>query len=204
MANEECSVVLCVLTYYCVLIYALWITNVTEFHNGCGHVLWPFMLAHTLIPWLIALGIGVAIWSNLTCCVGLSTTFAIQAITTATALFCATSLAVGTPILRDAIASSSCYEAMGHSPGSNSGWLLYSGLISLVFDAIALLICIIILILGCMGCFAVQTNSTPRHLQYHRHETPFPSVANSVYTPPPTSYHVLQHAPSSHTGHISS
>ena len=85
--------------YYGVAFYALGISNVAEFHSGCGERVWPFMLAHTFISWFIALESYVAAYSNLSSCVGLSDDFIFQATMATTAVFCGISLAVGVPIL---------------------------------------------------------------------------------------------------------
>jgi hypothetical protein len=122
--------------YYGVTFYALSVSNVAEFHSACGERVWPFMLAHTLISLLIALGSLVAGYSNQACCIGVSDDFILYATMATIALFCAISLPVGVPILSSAATSKTCEHAMGQSPGSSSMWLVYSGLVGLVLTAL--------------------------------------------------------------------
>jgi hypothetical protein len=150
--------------------YALSVSNTTEVHDACGAQLWKLILAHLVVPIGLSLGIVVGTVAVIVCAFGFSemgeSNLPIVAgvLTSLVMLmYCSLFLGLGYPIVRDAMYSDTCVQALSSVSFTHTPLLGIMGCIYLVFDAIVLglLVLGVLLWAGIWACGSDKQNKPP-------------------------------------------
>jgi hypothetical protein len=151
------------LVFVAFVCYALAVSNTTEVHDACGKQLWEMMLAHLLVPLGLVLVIVVGTVIVVLCTFGFSDVgeshlpIAATVVTVLVMLmYCSLFLGLGYPIVRDAMYSEACVNALSHVSFTHTPLLGILGCVYMVMDVIVLALILFALLFGGSFLFCIK------------------------------------------------